>query len=217
MLYRAMRPPRGRSSRPAELFLCMVLAVLAGRVVAEESLNQPPGSESKFERCRLIKDGSARLRCYEEATSGHVDKQPPVFGGWRLVHTPNPAGGPDAISIMQTADISRSDIDLAGLTIRCAEGTAEVLVVLVRPFPPRAHPKVTIEAGSTPVEFNTSVASPGLMLLLPADANALATGPWQTVAELKVEIADEHAPIHGVIPLTGLGAALRLLQQNCRP
>ena len=55
------------------------------------------------------------------------------------------------------------------------------------------------------------------MLLLPADANALVTGPWQTVPELKVAIADEHAPIHGVIPLTGLGAALRLLQQNCRP
>src|SRR5437899_1091146 len=51
------------------------------------------------------------------------------MGGWRLVRTPNPRGGADAVSIMRTADSSRSDIDLAGMAVRCGEIGAEVLVV----------------------------------------------------------------------------------------
>src|SRR5262249_16560991 len=69
-------------------------------------------------------------------------------GTWRLVRTPNPRGGPDAVSIMQTADAARSDIDLAGLTLRCSDTGFDVIVVFLKPFPPRTHPKVKLTTGS---------------------------------------------------------------------
>ena len=165
---------------------------------------QLPVPDRDFERCRTIADG-ADLHCYEQATSKRPDRpQPSVAGTWRLVRTPNPAGGADAISIMQIADPSRSDLDLAGLMVRCGEATTEVLIMLVRPFPPKSHREVTIVSGSQPVEFTATAAPPGLMLLLPPQANALADGPWQDASELTIEVADEHAPIHGVVPLPGL-------------
>ena len=214
-----MRSPRLASDC---LFLCpFFLAIFAGQVAGAAADGQRlaqllgPGSES--EHCRTITDSGARLRCYEATTSDRSDKrQSSIAGAWRLVRTPNPAGGPDAVSIMHTADVSRSDLDLAGLMVRCGQETTEVLIVLVRPFPPRARPKVSIGvAGSGPVEFTASVAAPGLLLLLPPEANTLAAGPWQTAPELTIAVADEHAPIHGVVPLTGLGIALGELRQNC--
>ena len=66
-----------------------------------------------------------------EQTSGRE-----LSGGWRFVRTPNPRGGADAISIMHIADLTRSDLDLAGLTIRCSKGGTELVVVLLRPLPP---------------------------------------------------------------------------------
>jgi hypothetical protein len=202
--------------RPAGLLLGAWLAVGVTVEAPAGNLAQLLGQDNDFERCRAIKEDSARLRCYEEAIPNRSDKQQPgVAGTWRLVRTPNPTGGADAISIIQTADISRSDLDLAGLMIRCAETTTEVLIVLIRPFPPRAHPEVTIETGSKRLDFTASVAPPGLMLLLPPEANALAAGPWQTEAELSIAVADEHAPIHGVVPLVGLGASLRQLRLTC--
>jgi hypothetical protein len=202
--------------RPAGLVLGAWLAVGVNGEAPAGNLAQLLGQDNDFERCRAIKEEGARLRCYEEAIPNRSDKQQPSDAGtWRLVRTPNPTGGADAISIIQTADISRSDLDLAGLMIRCAETTTEVLIVLVRPFPPRAHPEVTIGAGNKHLDFTASVAPPGLMLLLPPEANALAAGPWQTEPELTIEIADERAPIHGVVPLTGLGAALRQLRLTC--
>src|SRR5262249_29637112 len=92
-------------------------------------------------------DQTAQLRSFEEPRS--YDAQSTAFaatnaGTWRLVRTPNPRGGPDAVSIMQTADATRSDIDLAGLTLRCSDTGFDVLVVFLKPFPPRRHPKVKL-------------------------------------------------------------------------
>src|SRR5262249_31636324 len=98
-------------------------------------------------------DQTAQLRSFEEPRS--YDAQSTVFaatnaGTWRLVRTPNPRGGPDAVSIMQMADTARSDIDLAGLTLRCSDPGFDVLVVFLKPFPPRRHPKVKLTtAGAT--------------------------------------------------------------------
>ena len=58
-----------------------------------------------------------------------------LAGGWHFVRTRNPYGGVDAISIMHTADTSRSDLDLAGLMIRCSERGPEAVIVLIRTFP----------------------------------------------------------------------------------
>ena len=205
--------------RPLKLVLGACLIVYAGHSgSAAAEVTQLLVPDADFERCRTIADVKARLNCYEQATSKRRDgPQPSVAGSWRLVRTPNPAGGTDAISIMQIADPSRSDLDLAGLMVRCGEATTEVLIILVRPFPPNSPHQVTIVSGAgKPVEFTATAAPPGLMLLLPPQANVLADGPWQDASELTIEVADEHAPIYGVVPLTGLAKALIVLRENCR-
>jgi hypothetical protein len=136
------------------------------------------------------------------------------------VRTPNPAGGRAAVSVVKTADVTKSDIGLAGLMLRCGESNIEVLIVLLRPLPPRAHPKVIVTVGGRQTDFIASVVPPGAELLLPLEATALATGPWQAASDLTVEIGavegdDQPSPIRGVISLAGLGASLPLLQANC--
>jgi hypothetical protein len=198
-----------------------------------QSFAQPAGTDSNLERCRAITDDAARLRCYEAATAKPATSPPsqtpspapspapnPSTGQWRLVRTPNPAGGRAAVSIVKTADVTKSDIDLAGLMLRCGDSNIEVLIVLLRPLPPRAHPKVSTAVGSQTYDFIASVVPPGAELLLPLEATALATGPWQAASDLSVEIGpveadDQPGPIRGVIPLAGLSASLLLLKANC--
>ena len=95
--------------------------------------------------CLAAADQTARRRSFEEARPYGAQSAVPAptsAGTWRLVRTPNPHGGPDAASIMQTADTARSDIDLVGLTLRCSDTGFDVLVVFLKPFPPSANPKV---------------------------------------------------------------------------
>jgi hypothetical protein len=116
---------------------------------------------------------------------------------------------------MQTADIARSDLGLAGLMLRCGENSTELLVVLVQPIPPRAHPKVMVSASGKSAEFTATVVPPGVAVLLPQGASALAAGPWQSATELAVEVDDDQGPIRGIVSLAGLGAAFRTLLSNC--
>jgi hypothetical protein len=212
-------------------FFCRVLLCL-GMVAAVDTavgqtFGQQPRPESNFERCRSITDDAARLRCYEAETSQPLNRAPPTagpatVGPWPLVRTPNPTGGRDAVSVLKTADITKSDIDFAGLMLRCGEHNIEVLIVLVRPLPPRAHPRVAVTTGGKPIDFTGSVVPPGAEVLLPPEATALASGPWQTAPELSVEVGavqgdDPPSQIRGVISLAGLGAALAQLQANCPP
>lgn len=169
-----------------------------------------------IERCRTIADRAARLG-YERAAA-ELDRtaqtaSPP--GGWRLVRTLNPRGGKDAVSIMRTADLLRSDADFAGLMLRCGERDLEVLVVLIQAFPPRAHPQVTVSGGATSLRLTAVVAPPGTALLLPPDAEALATGPWRELKEISLAVEDDRTVIRGVVPLDGLRAALQSLRANC--
>ena len=184
--------------------------------------------DSKIAACRAIADDAARLRCYEAATSASstvpappaptsVPVSTPAAGSWRLVRTPNPAGGRDAVSIMQTADIAKSDIDLAGLMIRCGETNLETLVVLVTPLPPRARPKITMSAGGTSSEFTGTIVPPGAEVLLPTEASLLVSGAWKARPELAVRIESESDRVNGVVPLAGLDAALPNLTANCTP
>jgi hypothetical protein len=131
------------------------------------------------------------------------------------VRTPNPGGGPDAVSIMQTAEPMRSDLDLAGLMLRCAERDVEVVVVLLNPFPPRARPAVKLTAGVGTIDLQATVMPPGTVLALPSEAMALANGPWQSAAEVAIEVAEDGNAIRGVVELTGLADALALLRSSC--
>ena len=123
------------------------------------------------------------------------------------------------MSVMHTADLFRSDNDLAGLTLRCGRTEIEVLVILLQSLSPRARPQVSLAEGGTRAHFTATVAPPGTAILLPAEASTLASGPWQNLRELELEIDididNDGSTIRGVIPLEGLADALHVLRINC--
>lgn len=175
---------------------------------------------SEVQHCQTTKKDSARMPCYKEGNVGgpiRLSQQKPIEPAiWQLARTPNPAGGPDSISITKIAETTRSDQDITGLMLRCAEGaTTEVLVVVIKPLPLRTHPKITVVAGATTTEFTGSVVTPGVLVLLPEKASALVEHAWQSIPELAVVIAEDHRSLHGVIPLADLSTAMQTLQSNC--
>jgi hypothetical protein len=137
--------------------------------------------------------------------------------GWRLVRSANPAGGPDAISVAHTADVSRSDLDFVGLMLSCGEESAEVAIIALTPFPPKAKPSVSIGANGEDSRFVAQVVPPGAELLLPQKATALAYGPWQHVRELSVTVTSPEQSFAGIIQIDGLSEALATLTANCAP
>lgn len=143
---------------------------------------------------------------------------PPVAAGpWRLVRTSGPDQQRDVVSIMRTADLGRSDADFAGLMIRCRDnGALQVGLVVIRPFPPRAKPVVTITTGAATARFDAVVLPSGSILGLPDEAGDLPRGVWQTVPELRISITGEGEPINGVVATDRLAAALITLQASCR-
>src|SRR5271168_4825245 len=108
-----MTVPR-RHCRPS-----LATAAALGAIVAVAAAGQEVSTDVR--RCLAIADSAVRLRCFESAAT---DRQKPPrpdgpvkpreTGEWRLVRSPDPRGGPDAVSIMHTADVSRSDPDFAG-------------------------------------------------------------------------------------------------------
>ena len=132
-----------------------------------------------------------------------------------MVETRDPGGGADAISVMHVADTAKSDSGLAGLSLQCARGSIEVVLIVLDPLPRTTRPPVTLTAGSSRAELRASVIQRGETLLLPQAASNLAAGVWQKVSELSVEIDTKPAPIRGAVPLGGLSTALSYLSQNC--
>jgi hypothetical protein len=200
--------------------LCQAVAIVALIGAADTRLSHAQVDNSEpLERCKSITDSAARLRCYEDATSSSKQPARPPdasgLGTWRSVRTPNPRGGPDLVSIMQTADLSRSDIGFAGLILRCSDTSFEVLIVLVNPSQPRARPQVKLITQGSTVVFTANVISPGTALALPNEVAALFNGPWQSVPELALEVDDGGNVIRGVVALKGLGPALARLLSSC--
>jgi hypothetical protein len=199
------------------MFMCGLLTGLAGSA-APLTLGQDSANvRAILERCRSIQDDHARLRCYEDAAPPPPAPAlpPQVHGSWRLVRTPNPQGGRDAVSIMQTADVSRSDLNFAGLMIRCSDNTIEVLVVVVEPGRPRTHPIIVLSDGTTTTRFTASIVPPGTLVLLPPEAATLATGPWQSASDLSIELNNDGGQVRGVVPVQGMRGAIHELQSNC--
>ena len=137
------------------------------------------------------------------------------LNSWRLVRTPNPAGGPAAVAAMRTAESARSDLDFAGLMLRCGEVAPDVLVVLVRPLPIHSHPNVAIDADGSSVNLIATVVPPGVLVLLPPEAAALARDSWRRSAEVKITVAEKGISISGVVSLAGLDATIPQLEASC--
>ena len=205
--------------------LALLGTAVTGVAEVGSAFAQLSGPSTDVEHCRAIADAAARLRCFESAagkprTNSGTRTLGPEAGTWRLVRTPNPSGGPDAVSIMQTADTTRSDFDLAGLALRCQDGGVEVLIVLVGTLSLRSHPKVAVSAGGKSMDFTATVVPPGASLLLPKTATELATGLWTTTSEMTIQIEtgqNDSAPglIHGVVSLKGLSSSLPSLLAIC--
>jgi thiamine phosphate synthase YjbQ (UPF0047 family) len=119
---------------------------------------------------------------------------------------------------MRTADTAQSDPDLAGLMIRCQEKQAAgVLLALVRPFPPRSKREVAIGSGAKQSVLHAETSQAGTALVLPIDATAFTTGPWQGLKELEVRVNDPEGDVRGVISLEGIAPALAKLAASCPP
>lgn len=206
----------------ASRYLSPLLAAIGIAAIAAVRAASGAGPDTSnaakdFAHCGEIFDRGAPLRCYETVASDESQRPgPDKMGAWRFVRTRHPQGGPDAISIIHTADPSKSDLDLAGLMLRCGDGGAEILVVLIRPFPLRARPKVAFGNPGSETHFETSVVAPGTAILLPQDAETLVNGPWRSLSELFIRVDDEQASVRGVVALTGLKPAFDELMANCR-
>ena len=198
------------------LILSLTLMCLAGTTSVSA---QARDIFQEFEKCKVIANDQARLSCLKELLP-KPSSEPAASvtdDSWPLVRTPNPQGGPDAVAIMRTADTAQSDPDLAGLMIRCREKPGlEVLLALVRPFPPRAKRDVVITSGTTQSILRGEATSTGTALVLPIEATAFTTGPWQGLKELAVTIKDPETEIRGVIPLGGLAPAMAKLSASCQ-
>jgi hypothetical protein len=202
-------------TQPISLSLSIILLYL---VATTSILAQARDVSQGFEKCTAIADDQARLNCLKDLLP-NASSDPAASAAhdsWPLVRTPNPRGGPDAVSIMRTADTGRSDPDLAGLMIRCQEKPGfEVLLALVRPFPPRTKRDVVISAGTAQSVLHAETSPTGTALILPIEATALTTGPWRGLEEFAVTIKDPEAEIRGVIPLGGLAPAMAKLGATC--
>jgi hypothetical protein len=135
-------------------------------------------------------------------------------GGWRLVKTRDPRGGPDAVSVLHAADTAKSDLNFAGLTFRCGQTGIETLLIVLNPLVRGTRYSVSVKSGSAETQFEATALQGGEVLLLPPSATALAGGSWQVVPELSVDIAGP-SPIRGSVPLGGLSGALSALSQSC--
>jgi hypothetical protein len=117
---------------------------------------------------------------------------------------------------MHTADALQSDPDFAGLMIRCREKPhLQIGLVVIRPFPPRAQPQVTITSDHSTTRLRATVLPGGIILTLPNEAEVLAQGPWQSLNQVSFAIEGDGITINGIVPLERLSAALAFLQSNC--
>jgi hypothetical protein len=154
------------------------------------------------------------IRSMSGATSVKQTSKRELAGRWHFLRTHNPDGSSDAISIMHTAEPLKSDLDLVGIMIRCGKPDTETLIVLLRPFSVRARPRVAISQNGDKQEYETRVVAPGTALLLPVNATALVTGPWQNQSELAIRIFSDPM-IRGVVSLKGLQSAFQVLKTSC--
>ena len=196
--------------------LALAAAICIHATIAARSQDSAKSKvKNDVEHCRIIKNELMRRRCYEETNPKPAPPKELSPESWQLTRTSNPLGGPDSISITKNVNATPPQ-DISGLMLRCAEGaTTEVLVVLAASLLPRAHPKVTVVAGSTTSEFIATVVAPGALVLLPEKASALLEQTWQSVPKLTVSIAESKRSLQGVIPLDDIGSAMQTLQSNC--
>ena len=154
-------------------------------------------------------------RARSEVVAAAPQSSAELMGAWRLVRTPNPRGGPDAVSIMHTADTSRSDLNLAGLMIRCSREGSELAIVLLNAFPLRARPHVTFGKPGRERQFEATIGAPGTAVVLPGEPKTVLGEAWSAEGDVFIRLTEGSNTISGVVPLGGIKSAFPLLKANC--
>lgn len=203
-----------RAIKTSALFICalgIALTSSTSPTVGAEPVR--PGLQHCFAGVRP----DQRQQCDQEASEQIKarSQSTPLDQGWRLVRTREPATGVLAVSVMHVADTAKSDIGLAGLSLRCSQSGIEVVLVLLTPLPRSSRPVVSLQSGSRKTDFEATVTQGGEALLLPQSAASLAAGEWQNAGELAIEIGTTPDPIRGTVPIRGLSGALRELTSGC--
>src|ERR1700722_6487544 len=167
--------PKRKSPENQERNLCLQ----SSRLIA---FNRDDAPKTPRERLRLMRYRRARMPAIclawliafsTTANSAADANRSALPAGWHLIRTKNPNGGPDAVSVSHTADVIRSDLDFAGVMLRCGEKDIEVIVVAVTPFSPRAKPEVTVRVDAKEWRFSAQVIPPGAEFQLPVEAGRL--------------------------------------------
>ena len=118
--------------------------------------------------------------------------------------------------MLHTVAIERSDPRLVGLIFRCEHHGIESVVVALECFPPHARPQIILPTPGQESQFNGTIVPASAGIWLPGAAASLVTGPWRTVRELAIKVANGGAPIGGVVvALSGLPKALHSLNAEC--
>jgi hypothetical protein len=194
---------------------CKAISDDRARLLCFESLTSPgPQQDSSTPAAPSTPDSESNIPPGLLSDSKTAPSSTPIAGKWRLVHTPAPRAGrerQDIVSIMTTAELSGSDIDFAGLDLRCAEPDFEVMIFLLAPLRPQARPDITINSK----KLSGAVVSPGTAIQLPREASDLARQQWLSVPNLSIEVENDGTKIHGVISLDGFNKALQTLVENC--
>jgi hypothetical protein len=218
-----------RGARPWCGGVAAHLAPAAGRLAIAASViflagidlgrSQGVNTSADNDACRSIAEPAARAQCNEMSKmfGNPTNAQRTTLPGeWRLVRTPNPRGGIDAISVSHTAEIQKSDPNFAGIMLRCDQGQMEALVIVLEPYPPSAIIELTITRHNLPSKYRAGVVPPGVMVRLPADAATTLLAAGHQDEELTVSLASESTtPTKGVVKLSGLDQAVGTLRGLC--
>jgi len=193
----------------------MIIAITSDGAAASNE----KGSIQGFDRCKVISDDALRLSCLKELMSPSPPSSQtgaPTPQGWRLIRTPDPQGGPDAISIVHVADLVRSSPEIAGLMVRCQRAAGiEVLIALVKPLSLSVRPNVRLTTGGIGSALSGTVVPPGSAILLPLQAESWVNGLGQNPTELTIVIDDDAISARGVVPIDDFSTALSNLTSNC--
>lgn len=190
---------------------CRILLVCLVFAVAREAAAGT--TATCFTGCKATAAEAAQSPFHRVADPQSLDS-PAAAAGWRLVRIRNPRGGPDTFSIMHSADVSQSD--LAGLVLRCQTAPdVDTMVMVIEPWPPASHPKVTLHIGARDAQFDATVLEPFTALLLPRAATAFLTESWRTDPHVSIRIEGENKVMNGTVPIGGLGPAFDDLLKSC--
>jgi len=173
---------------------------------------------AQLQNCVPGSTAEQRQRC-DDAVSDQLrstSRTTQLDQGWQLVTTAEPGGRGEAVSVMHIADSAKSDLGLAGLSLRCSRnGGIETVLIMLDPMVGSSRPKVALSTGPDRKEFEATVASGGEALLLPPAASRLATDDWRSATEVSIEVTPNSKPVRGIVPIGGLQAALRALAPHC--